>query len=211
MAPVTRNTDCRIHAGFRLMAAACADTGDSGCSQAQSGQSSDLQPPANSQPAQDIPDAPSTVQPPAPKPADAPPETSKSNPATRLSRARPAQQAGSDRITLRRPCPRLRPFPQAAGRGIRSIPRKISTPFRFRPTWYRFLSWSKTPTGAPSMGCFPKISPSGKRQETDADLLHQRSFSAFGGGAARHRHRGRSPPEGKSDLRIPGRGLQPLR
>ena len=35
--------------------------------QAQSG-GNQSQPPANSQPAQDIPDAPSTVQPPAPKP-----------------------------------------------------------------------------------------------------------------------------------------------
>lgn len=36
--------------------------------QAQSGSQTQSQPPANSQPAQDIPDAPSTVQPPAPKP-----------------------------------------------------------------------------------------------------------------------------------------------
>jgi VWFA-related protein len=36
--------------------------------QAQSGSQPQSQPPANSQPAQDIPDAPSTVQPPAPKP-----------------------------------------------------------------------------------------------------------------------------------------------
>jgi len=41
--------------------------------QAQSGQSQNQSPPpANSQPAQDIPDAPSTVQPPAPKPAPLP-------------------------------------------------------------------------------------------------------------------------------------------
>jgi VWFA-related protein len=43
--------------------------------QAQSG-GNQSQPPANSQPAQDIPDAPSTVQPPAPKlPAEVPPES----------------------------------------------------------------------------------------------------------------------------------------
>jgi VWFA-related protein len=46
---------------------------------AQSGQSQSP-PAATTQPAQDIPDAPSTVQPPAPKPADAPPEGSTSSP-----------------------------------------------------------------------------------------------------------------------------------
>src|SRR6202046_4021921 len=48
--------------------------------QAQSG-GNQSQPPANSQPAQDIPDAPSTVQPPAPKlPAAVPPESGASAP-----------------------------------------------------------------------------------------------------------------------------------
>ncbi len=45
------------------------------------GNQTESKPPANSQPAQDIPDAPSTVQPPAPKlPADMPPEPGASAP-----------------------------------------------------------------------------------------------------------------------------------
>ena len=72
MAPLARETDYRIHAGFRLMAAAVVMLGIPAL-RAQSGQTSTA-PAANTQPAQDIPDAPSTVQPPAPKPAEAPPE-----------------------------------------------------------------------------------------------------------------------------------------
>src|SRR6266487_653582 len=48
-------------------------------SQAQSGGQPQAQPPASSQPAQDIPDAPSAVQPPAPKPAPPPAVTTLDN------------------------------------------------------------------------------------------------------------------------------------
>src|ERR1700680_215963 len=78
MAPVTRNTDCRSQSGFILMSAAVLMLGIPSL-HAQSGQSQSP-PAATTQPAQDIPDAPSTVQPPAPKPADAPPEGSTSSP-----------------------------------------------------------------------------------------------------------------------------------
>jgi VWFA-related protein len=78
MAPVTKNEACRIRVGSTVMAlvlvlAIPALHAQSGGSQTQS------QPPATSQPAQDIPDAPSTVQPPTPKlPAALPPEEGKS-------------------------------------------------------------------------------------------------------------------------------------
>src|ERR1700686_1543933 len=78
MAPVTRNTDCRSQSGFILSAPAVLMLGIPSLL-AQSGQSQSP-PAATTQPAQDIPDAPSTVQPPAPKPADAPPEGSTSSP-----------------------------------------------------------------------------------------------------------------------------------
>src|SRR6266567_2993547 len=48
-------------------------------SQAQSGSQPQAQPPSSSQPAQDIPDAPSAVQPPAPKPAPPPAVTTPDN------------------------------------------------------------------------------------------------------------------------------------
>ena len=92
MAPVTRNSDYRIHAGFRVMAAALLVLGIPTL-QAQSGQTQSP-PPAN-QPAQNIPDAPSTVQPPVPNPADAPPETGKTPPPAYPGEA--AQQPDQER------------------------------------------------------------------------------------------------------------------
>ncbi len=83
MAPVT-GKGCRIRSGFTLMAVAAlalaifawaipALQAQSGGSQTQS------QTPATSQPAQDIPDAPSTVQPPTPKsPAERPQDAGRS-------------------------------------------------------------------------------------------------------------------------------------
>ena len=72
MAAVTRNTDCRVQTAYKLVAAAFLMLGIPFL-HAQSGQS-ESPATANPQPAQEIPDAPSTVHPPAPKPADAPPE-----------------------------------------------------------------------------------------------------------------------------------------
>jgi VWFA-related protein len=77
MAAVTRNTDCWVQSGFRLIAAAVLTLGIP-LLHAQSGQNQSP-PAATTQPAQDIPDAPSTVQPPALKPANAPPEGSTSS------------------------------------------------------------------------------------------------------------------------------------
>jgi VWFA-related protein len=60
------------------------------------GNQTQSQPPANSQPAQDIPDAPSTVQPPAPRlPAAMPPEPGKSAPPAYPGEA--AQQSDQDK------------------------------------------------------------------------------------------------------------------
>src|SRR5579863_5901452 len=85
MAPVNGNTTWRSPWAMR-MALAMAVALAIPALQAQSGSSqtqTQSQPPANSQPAQDIPDAPSTVQPPPPPakpiPAALPPGTSKKN------------------------------------------------------------------------------------------------------------------------------------
>src|SRR5579862_8626476 len=100
--------------------------------QAQSGDTQS-QPPATAQPAQDIPDAPSTVQPPTPRaepapepPESKPPETKKkpSSPPTTISRSR----ARIHRL----PCPRSRPCrrerPRSARvRRTRLIQEKICT------------------------------------------------------------------------------------
>jgi VWFA-related protein len=66
MAPVKTNTTRQ--GGSPLLALAIVVALAIPALQAQSGSQPQSQPPANSQPAQDIPDAPSTVQPPAPKP-----------------------------------------------------------------------------------------------------------------------------------------------
>lgn len=73
MVLMTRTIGSRIRAGCRLIAAALLIVQGLAIPalQAQSGQTQTT-PPANSKPAQDIPDAPSTVQPPDPKPADSP-------------------------------------------------------------------------------------------------------------------------------------------
>jgi len=82
MAPVHGTKKWQSPLGNRLMALAMLVTLASPALQAQSGGGqSQSQPPANSQPAQDIPDAPSTVQPP-PKPtlpATVPPPPGKAN------------------------------------------------------------------------------------------------------------------------------------
>jgi VWFA-related protein len=68
MAPVKRNTRQQRTRGNMLLALAIVVALAIPALQAQSGSQPQSQPPASSQPAQDIPDAPSTVQPPAPKP-----------------------------------------------------------------------------------------------------------------------------------------------
>ena len=68
MAPVKRNTRRQRTRGNMLLALAIVVALAIPALQAQSGSQPQSQPPASSQPAQDIPDAPSTVQPPAPKP-----------------------------------------------------------------------------------------------------------------------------------------------
>lgn len=84
MAPVTENEACGIRVGSRLKALAVAAVATFALAisglQAQSGGSqTQSQPPANSQPTQDIPDAPSTVQPPTSNPPGAlPPDASRS-------------------------------------------------------------------------------------------------------------------------------------
>ena len=83
MAPVTRDRDeerrTLLGSGWKVLAAAVFSLAAISALQAQSGASqTQSQPPASSQPAQDIPDAPSTVQPPTPKlPNEQPPETAK--------------------------------------------------------------------------------------------------------------------------------------
>jgi VWFA-related protein len=69
MAPVKRNTRRQRTRRNVLLALAIVVALATTALQAQSGSQPQSQPPANSQPAQDIPDAPSTVQPPTPKPA----------------------------------------------------------------------------------------------------------------------------------------------
>src|ERR1700680_867593 len=90
MAPVTRNSDYRIYAGFRLMAAALLVLGIPTL-QAQSGQTQSPTP----APAQTIPDPPPTAWPPAPNPADVPPETGKPPPPASPGEA--AQQPDQER------------------------------------------------------------------------------------------------------------------
>jgi VWFA-related protein len=85
MAPLSQNRQTRNPAGrgsldrkaiaLALIAVAVLFILADPAMRAQSGQTqTQSQPPANPQPAQDIPDAPSTVQPPAPKPAFPPPD-----------------------------------------------------------------------------------------------------------------------------------------
>src|SRR6202140_3069008 len=85
MVRVSRRGKCRIRQESTLMAAVLAlgisAFGVPGLEAQSGGTQAQSQAPANSQPAQDIPDAPSTVQPPAPKlPADMPPEPGTSAP-----------------------------------------------------------------------------------------------------------------------------------
>src|ERR1700686_3680892 len=99
--PVTKNEEYRVPIGSKLMLLAARVLGifafagptlraQSGGNQTQS------QSPAISQPAQDIPDAPSTVQPPAPRlPAAMPPEPGKSAPPAYPGEA--AQQPDQDK------------------------------------------------------------------------------------------------------------------
>ncbi len=76
MSPVTGNKDFAMYARFGLLALAVLIL-PIRCLQGQSGGNQTQSPPA--QPAQDIPDAPSTVQPPTPKPPAAlPPDAKKS-------------------------------------------------------------------------------------------------------------------------------------
>jgi VWFA-related protein len=68
MAPVKTNTTQQRLRGNTLLALAIVVALAMPALQAQSGSQTQSQPPANSQPTQDIPDAPSTVQPPPPPP-----------------------------------------------------------------------------------------------------------------------------------------------
>src|ERR1700733_2598409 len=83
MAPVTRDRDeerrTLLGSGWKVLAAAVFSLAAISALQAQSGASqTQSQPPASSQPAQDIPDAPSPAHPPTPKlPNEQPPQTAK--------------------------------------------------------------------------------------------------------------------------------------
>ena len=72
----------------------------------------------------------------------------------RVRRPQPAETSEC----ARRPCPRLRRFRPAAGRETRSIPRKISTPFRSRPRGADSGHGEGLQRPAWSMDCFPRIS-----------------------------------------------------
>ena len=153
-----------------------------------------IQPPAKSQPAQDIPDAPSTVQPPAPKPAfhrrDAP---AAAKPFPGDMPATPPQLSGSRRAepAIRLPCLRSRPAPPGA-RPEKSDRSQGGSLYDFGLGQLRADScdgqgrrW--TPRRRPaSQG----LHGTGERQETEPDLLHQRSLSALSGDRARYRHGG---------------------
>ena len=162
-----------------------------------------LQP--TTQPAQDIPDAPSTVQPPAPKPAfpdNIPPGANRHanqiglRPAIRRS---PADR-GKVGASSRRPPWGAYP-PARRGPETRSIPQDDLYKISVTTNFVQLPVMVKDSDGRRVDGLLPKdfsVTENGKTQTLT--YFTSDPFRAFRGHPARHRHGRRRPAEGKSDL-----------